>query len=86
MKKLTIPNLVKEICKRDNAKGTGYDLRDDHVSAVLKNLFDIFGEQYNEYRAGERRYAPYVFINERIEMHANKAKKPSRPASRKGGK
>lgn len=42
--KITIQYLVKEICKRENAKGKGYDLRANHVSACLKHLFDIFIE------------------------------------------
>ena len=42
--KLTIEFLKKEICKRDDAKGTGYDLRANHVSACIKHFEDILAE------------------------------------------
>lgn len=44
MSKLTFEFLKKEICKRDDAKGTGYDLRANHVSACIKHLEDILAE------------------------------------------
>ena len=80
MSKLTIDYLKKEICKRDDAKGTGYDLRANHVSTCIKHLEDIFAENLLATLTGQIAGTPFVVqFQNRVRRKMEKARKSKRP-------
>lgn len=88
--KLTFEFLKKEICKRDDAKGTGYDLRANHVSACIKHFEDILAENLADFVwEGNDKRRPLLFqFTERIARKTQKiekARKSKRP-DKKGSK
>lgn len=84
--KLTYEFLKKEICKRDDAKGTGYDLRANQVSACIKHLEDIFAENLADFVwEGDDKRRPLMYqFGSRIVRKAQKIQKARKQPKRKG--
>lgn len=87
MTKLTYEFLKKEICKRDDAKGTGYDLRANHVSACMSHFEDIVAENLIDCEDGKDVGTPFLIqFKDRIikktrrirEARARKSKRPDK--------
>lgn len=81
--KLTFNTVAREICKRDDAKGTGYDLRANHVSACIKHFEDILAENLLATLTGQIAGTPFVVqFQNRVRRKMEKARKSRRPDKR----